>query len=61
MKRKKAFKCRQLFAVTSCKILYGTYPTLPVKLIAARSGDVVILLPNTGPEQGTKFKMPTND
>lgn len=35
-----------------------SYSTLPVKLTAARSGEVVIPLPNTGPEHGTKFKTP---
>ena len=36
-----------------------TYGTEPVKLIAARSGLDVTILPKTGPSAGTKFTTPS--
>ena len=41
------------------KFIIITYVgTLPVKLIAARSGDFVMASPKTGPSAGTKLIMP---
>ena len=38
--------------------LSDTYFVLPVKLIPANNGDLVIVLPKTGPSAGTKFMTP---
>lgn len=36
----------------------ATYGTDPVKLIPAKFGDLVMVLPKTGPSAGTKFTTP---
>lgn len=45
--------------ILSCCILYYTYLELPVKLIAAKSGELVTILPNGSPSLGTKLITPS--